>query len=372
MLFLKTTTYPRCFKKNLHTTINLINTIYGSVMFSLVKTSRGHTMKANRKILMSMVLIFIVATVTFFLAWIQIYRALNPSLFLSYSFIIGSITVMYQSMHRVTYNVGLQYGSDRYLDDIARLDKAKSEPEVNILARKLSAAIEHDMIDIYFQKIINAQTNKTLYVEQLARWVDDDLGAIDPESMLKIAKSSRQLLRLDRYLINKSVELYKKYCQNSDDTPKLALNLTPETFLHDATLKYLITVLKTHKITINQVCLEIAETTFMNDHEECIESINNYKTHGFAIALDDFGKSYSSLGILENIDYDVIKIDRLFTKTIDREKTQEIVKMIQKITAMSFKTLVIEGVENTTQKKHLEALKCTNFQGFLFHRPEKF
>ena len=87
--------------------------------------------------------------------------------------------------------------------------------------------------------------------------------------------------------------------------------------------------------------------------------------------LDDFGKDYSSLAVLEKVSFDIIKIDALFTKNIELIKNQEIVKMVRKITDLSHKRLVIEGVETEAQKDILLDLGCDHQQGFLFHKPEK-
>lgn len=239
------------------------------------------------------------------------------------------------------------------------------------VANRLQQAIKNKNIEIYFQKIFDTQTGEVLFLEQLARWKDQDLGNIVPENLLSTARSSNQLNLLERYLIKQSIKQYSDYCNHTNGNPKLALNLAPETFLNKDILTYINALVKKYHLHRNQVCIEIAETTFMNEIETCIERINDFKKDGYLIALDDFGKAFSSLSILEKINYDVIKIDRLFTETIDQEKTQEIVRMIQKIATLSSKILIVEGVEETYQKDLLEKLHCTNLQGFLLHRPEK-
>ncbi len=329
-------------------------------------------MKANKQSHIILFLIVSVVLVTFFLTWFDFGVSSNVGLVVINVFIVLAMIPLYYMIHRIVDSQSYAPHTYRYQGnlDLAGITKRKQSP--NILARKLTHAIEDDLIDIYFQKIIDTRTGGVLYMEQLARWNDKDLGLIVPDALFKLARNTDQVLKLDKYLIKKSIMKYKSYCKKNEHQPKLALNLTPESFLNVNTIDYLLDTLKKYHVAPNDVCLEIAETTFMNDHGECIRFINVYKNHDFLVALDDFGKSYSSLGILESIDCDVIKIDRLFLENIAREKTQEIVRMIQKIATISSQVIVVEGVETEAEKEILEQLKCTVLQGYLLHRPEKY
>lgn len=335
-------------------------------------TSRGDTVKRNLSVKMKVFIYLIVGLLTFFLTWMGIYYSLSTwYLLIAYSIVAWFFILMVKPFKNWEYVLNYQLIAENYIHRQDGLEKQKSFTENNGMAKKLTHAINNELIDIYFQKIIDTKSNSILYVEQLARWNDADFGSIEPETFFEVASHSKQLFKLEYYLINKSIKQYKAYCMNSYEKPQLALNLTPEIFLHKDTVKYLESCLKKHHINASKVCVEISENMFINDHELCIKQIKRYKEFGFSIALDDFGKSYSSLGLLENIEYDVIKIDRMFTNTIHKEQTQEIIKMIQKIAHMASKTIIVEGVEKEMQQYHLHKLNCYTMQGFWLHRPEK-
>ena len=257
---------------------------------------------------------------------------------------------------------------------IRRYEPSMSEKLKNnvLIASKLRKAIETDRIAIHHQEVLNVATGRAEYIEALARWHDEELGTVTPHTFIAIAEQSNLVDKLENYLIDKSFESYAMHRSNgSSSIPKLAINLSPSTVIAPHTKQFLDEMLQKHKLNPHDVMLEISENTFVNNIDLCLRRIAEYKAAGFSIALDDFGKDYSSLGILESVDFDMIKIDAIFTRNISKVKNQEIVRMLRKITELSGKELVVEGVETKEQSELLCEMKCHLQQGFHFHYPEK-
>ncbi len=256
---------------------------------------------------------------------------------------------------------------------IVRYKRQMSEElEQNILvAARLGRAIDEGKIDVHFQKVCDVSTGNVPFVEQLARWHDEDLGAVLPEDFLDIARDANLLDPLERYLIDRSFSRYKRLrTMKGYEDAKLSLNLSPEAVLNPKTPEQLADALAEHDVKSGDVCLEISEKTFVHNLELCLERIRRFKREGFLIALDDFGKEYSSLSILENVAFDIIKIDSVFTEKISSPSNQEIIRMIRRIAHLSHKEIIAEGVETANQKAILQRLSCNLQQGFLFHLPE--
>ncbi len=239
------------------------------------------------------------------------------------------------------------------------------------VANKLRQAINSETIDIHFQEVKDTETNRTVYVEQLARWIDETIGAIPPEDFISIAIDSNLILTLERYLVDRSLELFSRHYLSQDQPrPRLAINLAPQSIMNTDFLDYLLKQLDHYGMTANDVVVEISEKTFVHHMEHYIRRIDAFKEHSFTIALDDFGKEYSSLGILDAVPFDIIKIDSLFTQHLDKQKNREIVRMIRRISELSGKQIVAEGVEEPTQRDRLMELGCTIQQGYLFDWPD--
>ncbi len=257
---------------------------------------------------------------------------------------------------------------------VKRYQRYMSEAlEQNLLyAGKLREALERQEIEVFFQKIIDVENNEVVYFEELARWNDRQLGYISPKTMFTIAKESNMLDRLERYLTEKALDAI---CQVTRDREfqkaKLSLNITPTSLLDPHFLAYLDRKVREKGMNPESICIEICESTFVNSLDLCIERINEFRQHGYSIAIDDFGREYSSLAILENVSFDIIKIDALFVGKISDPKNQEIIKMICRIAEIAKQTIVAEGVETVQQKNALQQLGCLFQQGYFFNRPQR-
>ncbi len=253
------------------------------------------------------------------------------------------------------------------------LPSMREEIEYNIhMAERLREALKQDQIDVHFQEVRDVETGAPAYLEQLARWKDDVLGVLRPETFLAVAKEANILDRLERYLIDRSIKKFSMAReQDSYHDVALSLNLMPSTLLNPDYIAYIKKRVVDYGLSTADVVIEVSEKTFVYNLEACIERIAAYRSEGFHVALDDFGKEYSSLSILEHVDFDIIKIDALFTERIVQMENQEIIKMLTRITHLSEKAPIAEGVENRAQSETLRRLGCHLQQGFYFHRPSR-
>ena len=239
------------------------------------------------------------------------------------------------------------------------------------VANRLRKAIDNNLIQVYFQKVIDCNTNKIFVIEELSRWNDEKFGYIPPVDFFRVAKETNQLNRLDRYMVSKSIEAFEKlHITQEFSGAKLTINISPYTLLDINFFEYFDNLVSKSNIKPNEVYIEISETTFVNNIDICLARINQYKEKGYLIALDDFGVEYSSLSILESVNFDMIKIDAHFVRNIDKFSNQEIIKMIRTITEKNSKEIVAEGVETEEQSLALKSLGCQMQQGYYHHKPE--
>ncbi|MGI6392596.1 MAG: EAL domain-containing protein [Candidatus Izemoplasmatales bacterium] len=236
----------------------------------------------------------------------------------------------------------------------------------------LKHALETGMVEVFFQKAIDAFTGNVVYLEELARWKDGTLGYISPVEMFAAAKEANMVEQLDKHLVEEAIRQFA-YLRNSGEYPsaKLAINIAPSSLMDPMFTTFIREQASKYSVKPRDICIEISESAFVNSLEACIERIKDYKKLGFQIALDDFGKDYSSLAILESVPFDIIKIDKLFIAKIQDGKNREIIKMIRNITNLYRKEIIVEGVETEAQRKCLLELGCVIQQGFFHHKPEK-
>lgn len=239
------------------------------------------------------------------------------------------------------------------------------------IANKLKIALDEGKIQVFFQKAINCKTKEVFVIEELSRWKDSEFGYIPPTVFFKIAKESNLLNRLEKYMVEKTLEAFIIIRKEDEfKKSKVTINITPTTLLDTHFFEYFNNKVDQLGLNPGDIYIEISESTFVNNIDLCLKHIDMYKSCGYMIALDDFGTEYSSLSILEGVDFDMIKIDAHFVQNIDKFSNQEIIKMIRTITSKTSKEIVAEGVETIEQSKALMDLGCQIQQGYYYHKPE--
>jgi diguanylate cyclase (GGDEF)-like protein/PAS domain S-box-containing protein len=240
------------------------------------------------------------------------------------------------------------------------------------MASAIKHAMETNEIDVHFQAILNTLTGETIALEALARWRRQDDSNISPLVLFQHATKSKMVQDLDRFLIDKALR-YFKILRNQPAYSKasITINVAPATLLEAKFIDFLKYELAKYAIDSSLIVLEVAETTFVGNLEHCFQQIRRVRSLGIKIAIDDFGRDYSSLSVLTAIDFDMIKIDRVFVDRIHLAINMDIVQMIIKIAASNKKMVIAEGVETIEQSSALMKLDCIYQQGFLFARPKK-
>ena len=240
------------------------------------------------------------------------------------------------------------------------------------MATRLYNSIQRGDIEIHFQKIFNSKNNAVTFIEALARWNDLERGNIRPDIFIKVAKESNLIDILDEYLIRRALAKYALLKRLGEyKQTKLSINFAPSTFLRDGFVEILEQLVADFDLENPDICIEVSENTFVHNLETCNYYIQEYKKRGFLIAIDDFGSQYSSLSILENIDYDIIKIDGSFINNIDSPKNKAIIKMVIEIAQMFKKEIIAESVETEMVSLELQNLECFLQQGYYYHKPER-
>jgi EAL domain-containing protein (putative c-di-GMP-specific phosphodiesterase class I) len=129
-------------------------------------------------------------------------------------------------------------------------------------------------------------------------------------------------------------------------------------------------VVKSSNVDPKNLHIEVTESALENNSDDLIEKINLLKANGFEVWLDDFGSGYSSLNSLQEFNFDVIKVDMKFMRTLESNpQTGIIVTAIVQMTKNLGLRSLVEGVETDTQYDFIKNAGVNMAQGFLFSRP---
>jgi diguanylate cyclase (GGDEF)-like protein/PAS domain S-box-containing protein len=241
-----------------------------------------------------------------------------------------------------------------------------------MMAGAIKHAIEAGEIEIHFQNVVEATSGEPVFLESLARWHRQNGEYVTPFTLFHHATRSKLVLDLDRYLIDKSLRYFQMLVRRPEyQDAILSVNVTPSTLLDKKFPDFLRLIMSKYALASYQIMIEVAETTFVGNLDLCFQQLRSLRKLGVRIAIDDFGRDYSSLSILTALDFDVIKIDRVFVDKINLPINREIIKMVQSIAHANGKTVIAEGVETKTQAENLQLLGITLHQGYLYSKPKK-
>ena len=225
----------------------------------------------------------------------------------------------------------------------------------------LAAVIAHQQIGLAFQPQINPLTGEVSGAEALARWDRVD----GPEELFARAAAaglSESLSRLVQYKALRAAAAWEAPLRRL----RISINLLAEDILQDTYVDWLLGQLNSVGIDPKRVTIEITENALLNDLEAVAERLARLRQEGIKVALDDFGTGYASLSYLGSLPLDALKIDRgLVAKICTSERDRIVVRSIFTLARDLGLTVVVEGVESTTQLVLLAEWGCDLYQGFL-------
>ncbi len=233
----------------------------------------------------------------------------------------------------------------------------------------IDEAVEKGYIKPYYQPQIRSLTGKLCGMEALARWVDPVHGLLTPDKFVGILEESRQLHKLDCYMV-------EQVCRDIRDRMKAGLPMVPVSlnfsrldFKMCDVLKVVEEAVRETDIPRDYINIEITETIIASDQKKMMDVIEGFRNTGYQVWMDDFGSAYSSLNVLKDYEFDLLKLDMKFLMPFT-EKAKNIVRAaIFMAKNIDLKTLA-EGVETPEQVTFLKQIGCGRLQGYYFGRPE--
>ncbi len=234
---------------------------------------------------------------------------------------------------------------------------------------KMEQALKDKEFVVVYQPKINFKSLTVGGAEALVRWRPKDAPQIFPDAFIPVFEENGFIFHLDMYVLetvcNFIVENYSKM-----DIPRISVNLSANSILHDSLITSLKDCLSRCKLSPNELELEVTESAIVEDGEKFISKIKELKKMGFLISIDDFGAGGSSLNRLGLIRADILKLDKAFFDDHDSEsKMSVVVADVIKMTKGLKMAVVAEGVETLEQAKWLRDIDCDYAQGYYFERP---
>jgi len=253
-----------------------------------------------------------------------------------------------------------------HLYDTENSEEFMERHEISIL---LDEAIQNDELDICFQPKVTTD-GTCVGLEALARWNSPVLGTISPAAFIPIAEDYRMISRLTDLIVQKVCAQISLWKQNDFPLLPVAINISLLDFSQPDFISKLVKYLADFSVKPSQIELELTETCLESDRVNSLELMNELKSWGFKVSVDDFGVGYSSVTRLAYYPIDKLKLDRTLIRGIKTSARQySLVKGIYNICSELNIKCVVEGVEEKSQLTKLTEIGFSEFQGFYFSKP---
>jgi diguanylate cyclase (GGDEF)-like protein/PAS domain S-box-containing protein len=237
------------------------------------------------------------------------------------------------------------------------------------LTGDLRRAIHDGGLHMHFQPKICARTGAPIGVEALSRWHHPAHGDIPPDEFVGLAEHSGLIQALTQWVLETALRQCAVWRNDGIDL-SVSVNLSARNLLDERLPTTLVALLRSNRIPVNRLTLEITESIIMDDPRRCLEVLTQLHDVGVAISIDDFGTGYSSLGYLKKLPARELKIDKSFVLDMDQNADDRtIVHSTIELAHNLGLRVVAEGVSSRETWEELKRLGCDEGQGYWFARP---
>jgi len=235
----------------------------------------------------------------------------------------------------------------------------------------IDRAIEKGWIQVYYQPIVRASTGRVCDEEALARWIDPERGMISPAEFIPVLEDVKLAYKLDLHVLDQTLAKMKRMAEAGLYVVSGSINLSRSDFEACDIVEEVRARIDESEIGREKINIEITETALGSDFDFMKTQIERFHDLGFQVWMDDFGSEYSSLDYLQNLQFDLIKLDMRFMQQFDtnNEKSKVILtELVRMSLALGIDT-VSEGVETRDQVDFLRNIGCSRLQGYYFCKP---
>ena len=237
----------------------------------------------------------------------------------------------------------------------------------------LEQALDEGWIHIHYQPIIRIATDRVCSEEALSRWVDPVRGMLSPKDYVPILEKARLIDRLDLYVLDRVLQKMRHQEREGVPVVPQSVNLSRADFDSLDIVSEICRRVDAAGIPRSWLIIEITESMVGSDFEFMKHQIERFRALGFQVWMDDFGSGYSSLDVLQDIRFDLIKFDMRFIHRFeDSPECRIILTELVHMAASLGVEAVCEGVETREQAEFLRSIGCEKLQGFFFSKPLPF
>lgn len=242
--------------------------------------------------------------------------------------------------------------------------------EDKYIENEMEYALKNGQFSMYLQPKYNISTSEIIGAEALVRWVHPKKGLIMPDKFIPLFEKNGFIVNLDKYIWEQACIEIRKWIDSGQTPVPISVNVSRVNVGNPKLIEILDSLVEKYKIDKKYLELEITETVYYDDQNHLIETLNQLKKADYTLLMDDFGSGFSSLNMLKNTPFDILKIDRNFlNETMVTDKGKKIILHTISLSNDIGINTVAEGVETKEQAEYLLECGCNVAQGYYYSKP---
>jgi len=234
---------------------------------------------------------------------------------------------------------------------------------------KLNKETIEDQFVAFFQPQYNNYTGMIVGAEALSRWIENGELVCGPSIYIPVIEEKKLISFHDLHIFEEVCKFQKKCIEEKAHLVPISVNLSREDIYKDGFLDELDAIREKYDVPAKLLRLEVTESVASGGKELAEEAVNKMHSMGYVVELDDFGSGYSSLNILKDIDYDILKLDMGFISNDTKGKGGTILSSVVRMAKWLEMPVIAEGIETIEQLSFMKSIGCEYTQGYYFAKP---
>lgn len=242
-----------------------------------------------------------------------------------------------------------------------------------VLIKELRLGIDRQEFELHYQPVFCLKSNSIRKAEALIRWRHPERGLLFPNQFLSTVEEEGFINELGYWVAMQASNDANRWMNKFGSNIQVSINISPTQFNDSNELiQDWLCYIGNLNLNTKNIVVEITEHSLIENREDISSTLDDMRKVGIGIAIDDFGVGYSSLSYLQQLNLDILKIDRSFINNLAEPNSLALCKAIITIAHELGLSVIAEGIETKEQRDMLTELGCDFGQGFLLSKPLPF
>ena len=238
------------------------------------------------------------------------------------------------------------------------------------IEEEMEAALKNGEFKAYYQPKVNGVTNRLVGAEALVRWIHPRDGMRSPGMFIPLFEENGFIEKLDLYIFEEVCKVKHKLQGTVCDGIRISINVSRAHIFQNDLPNTLKNIADKYNVPTDELDIEITESVFIDNKDELVNIVKEFRNKGFHVSIDDFGSGYSALNMLYDISADIVKIDKEFLKMSKHsDKGRKILKNVINMCRDLKLEVITEGVETKEELDKVIGCGCQIIQGYYFSKP---